>query len=763
MLIALSSTSCSSKKRKYEVIKETDPWFEVTSFEVSDIYSSDKYEYAYFEKIGASEDSVYVMSQAQKIYKGDFKKLTDEQLADLYEESILRFSYDGELLEKTNAFRYENGKFRSIQKAWISDGQLNTLEQTMERNGKSKGYLLNGKEITIPQYGWHESEDTYIRDLYTTNGYTVIHTYDPEWDHHSIVVQKPDGSEYEANFYDLFQYVIEDYWDMLPGENGKVIIPVFVENDLLYVLLDLATGETSELKGLYGSEETYQLEYCNGKTIMRDFYGLNYVDAETGKISNIFKYDNVDESFYDIIDTETLYISDDGSEIILGGYTYDNSSMYASLEGYKIMHLKRADKNPNAGKTIITMSLGKDSYPEYSDLYAAKIYNRQNNPCFVKFVIPYDDMGEYQDVNPDILLICNPVIDPADSSRYLDLAPYLNLNDPSYKNDYFWNAIDASRAGDSLYLMPLDISASGVITSSSNVPDGKKGFTFEEYKKFLKDVCNGNDPISKTPGYLMSKPQYFTTLFMNMSDVYIKDGKVDLKGEDFRSLMLFVEEYGSDEATKNSSLGFGYIEEHNRAVTEVEAEIDGALSGETAEIEGKLGAVYGNFYSFENYIDRYKLFGSSLNVYGLPSYDGRGPQTVSSEFVCIADDTKFPEACAEFVKVLLSYDVQCHKESNPINRKAMRYVAEQKLKAYNESIEIESKYDKSVKKAALSPDIIDKYEEILSSSYGGMSEGSAIEQILMEESSAYFNGQKSMDDVITVMQKRLQTVIDESK
>ena len=763
MLIALSSTSCSSKKRKYEVIKETDPWYEVTSFEVSDIYSSDKYEYAYFEKIGASEDSVYVMSQAQKIYKGDFKKLTDEQLADLYEESILRFSNDGELLEKTNAFRYENGKFRSIQKAWISDGQLNTLEQTMERNGKSKGYLLNGKEITIPQYGWHESEDTYISDLYTTNGYTVIHTYDPEWDHHSIVVQKPDGSEYEADFYDLFQYVIEDYLDMLPGENGKVIIPVFVVNDLLYVLLDLATGETSELKGLYGSEETYQLEYCNGKTIMRDFSGLNYVDAETGKISNIFKYDNVDESFYDIIDTETLYISDDGSEIILGGYTYDNSSMYASLDGYKIMHLKRADKNPNAGKTIITMSLGKDSYPEYSDLYAAKIYNRQNNPCFVKFVIPYDDMGQYQDVNPDILLICNPVIDPADSSRYLDLAPYLNLNDPSYKNDYFWNAIDASRAGDSLYLMPLDISASGVITSSSNVPDGKKGFTFEEYKKFLKDVCNGNDPISKTPGYLMSKPQYFTTLFMNMSDVYIKDGKVDLKGEDFRSLMLFVEEYGSDEATKNSSLGFGYIEEHNRAVTEVEAEIDGALSGETAEIEGKLGAVYGNFYSFENYIDRYKLFGSSLNVYGLPSYDGRGPQTVSSEFVCIADDTKFPEACAEFVKVLLSYDVQCHKESNPINRKAMRYVAEQKLKAYNESIEIESKYDKSVKKAALSPDIIDKYEEILSSSYGGMSEGSAIEQILMEESSAYFNGQKSMDDVITVMQKRLQTVIDESK
>ena len=49
-LIALSSTSCASKKKTYEVIKEDDPWYEVTTFEVSDVYSSDIYEYCYFEK-----------------------------------------------------------------------------------------------------------------------------------------------------------------------------------------------------------------------------------------------------------------------------------------------------------------------------------------------------------------------------------------------------------------------------------------------------------------------------------------------------------------------------------------------------------------------------------------------------------------------------------------------------------------------------------------------------------------------------------------
>ena len=52
MLIALSSSSCSSKKKTYEVIKETDPWYEVTSFETDNLYPSDKYEYSWFEIVG---------------------------------------------------------------------------------------------------------------------------------------------------------------------------------------------------------------------------------------------------------------------------------------------------------------------------------------------------------------------------------------------------------------------------------------------------------------------------------------------------------------------------------------------------------------------------------------------------------------------------------------------------------------------------------------------------------------------------------------
>ena len=235
MLIALSSSSCSSKKKSYEVIKETDPWYEVTSFETDNLYPSDKYEYSWFEIVGATEESVYLMAEASKRYDGDYKKLTDEELLKLYDQSILRYSYDGKLLEKTNAISYENGKFRTVQKAWISDGKLNLLERVIERNGNSesdKGYLLNGEELTVPDPRGGNEDRFSIEDLYTTNGYKLFSLYDSTWQENILFVVRPDGTQYEPEFYDLFRYGYSYIGEILPSDNGKAIIQVIAQNEL---------------------------------------------------------------------------------------------------------------------------------------------------------------------------------------------------------------------------------------------------------------------------------------------------------------------------------------------------------------------------------------------------------------------------------------------------------------------------------------------------------------------------------------------------
>ena len=128
----------------------------------------------------------------------------------------------------------------------------------------------------------------------------------------------------------------------------------------------------------------------------------------------------------------------------------------------------------------------------------------------------------------------------------------------------------------------------------------------------------------------------------------------------------------------------------------------------------------------------------------------------------MSSETSYPDACTEFIKMLLSYDIQKTMYGNPINRAAMRSIAEEQLKRFNDEMDLEKKY--GIYNARNVPqESVDRYIDILSSSYAGMNAGGAIEKILKEESSSYFAGEKSLDDVINVMQKRIQTVLDETK
>ena len=752
LAIVSSVSSCSSNKREYETVKDTDSWYECSSFEVLDLFPSELYDYTFFTTIGATDSSIFVKSEAQKKYEGDILKITDEELINIYEQSILELSFDGKLIEKTELPVVVDDHFSVLDKAWISDGHLNTLMMNTDREGTYQTYTLNDETLQIPQKDRYYNNNTiYLYDFVSVGDYKVFVIVHEDYYTPDIIVEGPDGSSYEVEFSGLFKYGIDGVYELIPANNGKVILSVYEQRgDSVYVSLDPATGELTELTGLYGKEDSYMLEYCNGKSVAHTLKGINVIDPQTGELISVFDYCNVNAPMADIAESNSLYISDDYGEIILGRETYD---YYGSLSGYKIMHLTKEATNPHAGKTILTLTTAEDAYPEPSDLNAILLFNEQNDSCFIKYVYPYDETGEKLDLNADIILNSDASVSAKDSSLYVDLMPYLDLKEGTYEDRYFSNAIKAAKSGEALYHLPLDISASGIVTSAGNVPEGQIGFTFEAYKKFVDEKCNGNDPMSVTSGYRQGKGDYFTKLFMNMSDLFIKDGKVDLSGEDFRELILFVEENGIDEPETD------HVGMHNSAVQDVINEID----EHNESLYGKYGAVYGTFYSFSNYLDYYSQYGTELAVYGLPSFDGRGPMTISHEFVSISADTKYLDACVDYVKLLLSYEVQCTKENNPINIAALRYITEDSLKKYNEMLEMERKYGIiNSGNEPISAEAVDKYIGILSSAYSGMSVENAIEDIVFEESSSYYQGGRALDDIIPVMQKRIQTVIDET-
>lgn len=750
-----SSASCSSRKRSYRTIKDSDAWYECSSFDVSELYASEEYEYCYFETVGATEDTVYIKAEAVKHFDGDYREMSDEDYIKLYEQSILELSYEGELLGKT-VFDpvVDDGVYKALQKAWLFDGKLNILEQVFDSKLSINAYYLNGKALTLPDVWNYYDNPVFIEDIYTSNDYTLYKLYVNSWNE-TFAVVRPDGSFEEINLNEFINGFVDGTGYFIPSDDGKVMLPVYLDTgEDIFISIDPETCEIEELKGLYGTSG-YWLEYASGKTVARDYTGFSFVDNSTGELTKICDYIDIDALICDVGEAQLLYISDDGSEMILGYESYDR---FSSSSGYKIMHLTRAATNPNAGKTELIISTNEQFMPERSDFYALQQFNSNNDSFFLKYVLPVEENGKYKEVDADIYLTYDPAREPSDKNKYIDLAPYLDLNGGSYNDTYFGNAIDAAKSGDALYRIPLDISASGIITASSNVPQGQKGFTFDSYVGFVDDVCNGKDPMSKTNGYMMGKAEYFTRLFMNMSEVFIYDGKAHLDGEEFRELMLFVDEYGSDEQLSEDEVYRTTLAEHNEAVQETIDEIE----SRNASLNGRSGAIYGDLSSFYDYIDCYTRYGDGLGIYGLPSFDGRGPRTLSHEFVSVSSETSYPDACMDFVKLLLSYDIQKTMYGNPINRDAMRSIAEKQLKAFNDEIDLEKKY--GIYNAGNVPqESVDRYMDILSSSYAGMNAGGAIEKILKEESSSYFAGEKSLDDVINVMQKRIQTVLDETK
>ena len=102
LVMTAGVASCSSNNKEYSTVKEDDPWYECSSFNVSDLYPVEEYEYASFRTIGATEDIIYLMAIAERHIEGGIRDMSYDEYLPYCERSILKYSYDGELLEKTD-------------------------------------------------------------------------------------------------------------------------------------------------------------------------------------------------------------------------------------------------------------------------------------------------------------------------------------------------------------------------------------------------------------------------------------------------------------------------------------------------------------------------------------------------------------------------------------------------------------------------------------------------------------------------------------
>ena len=425
--------------------------------------------------------------------------------------------------------------------------------------------------------------------------------------------------------------------------------------------------------------------------------------------------------------------------------------------GFSIYRAQRAENNPNAGKTIITAD------PWFNEIVfdAAYLFNRTDEDYFVRIVS--NNYSEYlyldgetdQDIEiagrynsnrwanqmlvdliagdcPDIVFYADVFSQLKNGNCMIDLSPYYEEND--LRDQVFTNIVDASRVDGKLYSFPLSFELYGILVNRDRYDNPGNGMTFEQYDEFMHGYCNGFNPVGNT------RDEFMRNCMATSYDLLQSNGSIDLDCEAFRQMAEYTCENVMDNDIDNIF----------------------AHSADWCQID---------IYGTNQWLDEVKhnFPDGQEDLIGFPSPDGRGPAAEIRSCVSITKSCRSPEGAWRFICMLCNTEIQryqCSPIANrvdsyfPINREACSLVMEDGITAYNDRLDTNYSWNEGTLTYA-QPGDLDHLEEIIGSIDHVTYVDSDIDIIVYEEMQAYYAGDKTLDEVIEIMNDRAQTVLNE--
>ena len=770
--MAMSVASCGNgKKKNAEIISEDDPWFdsEVTKIDLG-LDTSRMLGGYLINMAGADEKNIVIVASGS--YRADdgsddYDKAENFVLVSVFDQATkqvkkIDLSNEFTATDFINDTSYKDG----ILSLTINHYDPKTFNSNLllTEIDLDSGKILNSKGTTDFTYSRRFKLGEFLIGAYlfidnNNIGRCKLYVQSPGEDKHSAIELKEAGVNYQ------------DIPFIVPINESKVLVCAVTEKDNRYYEADLKENTVKALDAkdyewldLDALGDIHDVHAgTDGKSYFTTSNGISKIDLEKKTIETFLDY-NWTVTNRDLLEYMEI-VSCDGNSAVVAGQKSLSYGMALNpakdSNEYYVVSFKKAEKNPNAGKTVLTLYEAEDFASDKVN-EAIQLFNSSNSRCYIKVTDKYkenrsvlsnaksDDeyskallnvksdmsnqltMDIINGTGPDIFISTSD-IGALNSSNYLaDLAPYFKDMDPS---KYFTNIVEASEFDGKLYQMPVCFRLYGIMTEAKYSGSSGVGFTIEEYEEFLKGPLNGTDALNKSQAY------YFTDLFTSMSDVFIKNGKADFTCPEFSELAVFVKEYVPEK----------------RIIAE-----DDSMAPATHRT-ASAGTCYGIGDCFR---EQYQYNGN-FALLGLPSSDGRGPVFEAYTSVAVSSQSTNVDACVEFIKILLSDEIQkemAEQEHLVLNRNAFREAAMEAAEYLNgPGGNWIFGYDVAVSNRPMtfSEKTVNDFEKIIDSCSRIYSEDADISKILIEEMPAYFTGQKDLDSVIAIVQDRVQKVLDE--
>lgn len=774
------TTQIQNKSRVGQKIAEDSPWFDSVKTVIKpEIGASKNVKYTNSVLAGADDKNIVIYTSGDAysmpgvIWMGyrapnaavamltvvDRATKQVTKTIDLYKD----FS-DAPIVQSAN---YSDGNIKVIYELYDEyTGAPSYMENTIDA---STGAIINTK-TTKP------SKDCFVEKVLYAGSYKIsICSAGGEEQYHLLKIKAPDGQEKDVPL----KVEGKSVWDVntvIPEVDDKVLVPAYTDGDARLLLeVDLKSGQVRSLdikdyEWLDFDHLVLARTGADGSLYYNTSTGITKADLKNKNAQEVFNFSWCGENRDELSTLQIADCSDDS--ILLCGSVYENHQFRkADQESFVIVDFSKADKNPHAGKTIMTL-YAPYGYVDRKIADVINQFNSTNGEYFIEFTDRYvaDEKDDYRnaanqdeyaaialngDANlsnklamdiingegPDILMNVGGLGQLNNSNYLVDLSKYADTLD---KDKYFTNIIEGAKTDGALYHMPLCFGIEGIVTDAKYAGASGVGFTTKEYETFLKDTLNGQDVM--TAGQAI----YFTNLFNGMNDKFISGNKADFSGKEFAELA----EYVKNNVNEKPATG----------------DPDGDNTGVASQSEFVYmpPAYYSTVAGIGNFLMNMTDPSSDTTILGIPSTDGRGPMFCVSVSVAISAQAVNVDACAEFVKLLMTDDTMYSltlNDSFVISREAFRKSAEETVAYFNtpDDVTDPGSPEYNPRSITFSDSIIDKMEKIISTASKMDSEDAAISIILYEEMPAYFLGQKDLDAVVKIAQDRAQKVLSERK
>lgn len=538
------------------------------------------------------------------------------------------------------------------------------------------------------------------------------------------------------------------------SDNGKVMLTVWGEQGQYIRELNMETGQLSENYKVPGNSYNYSYYPGYGYDLFLTdsvaLYGYNLGDEALTEIMNFVDSDLDASGIYNI-------------------YGKDDTQFYASYYSYGEdrtcygLFTKVAPEDVKEKKLI---KLGC-CYLDYDVRREVVAFNKSNEEYRIQ-IIDYstynteDDYTQgYTKLNTDIvsgnipdIIMLNASL-PTDSyiskGLFEDLYPYIDADEEMDRSDFITNVFDAFSTDGKLYQLVPAYTIFSVAAKTSDVGN-RPGWTLDDLNAVMATKPEGTQVFFDTirDSVLHHSIQMSSEQFINW-----ETGECNFDSDGFIKLLEFVNQFP---------------EEFDYSIYEDDSFWEGYESVYRDD-KALLSITYLAQFADYNRMEK-GTFGEEITMIGFPAANEKGSALDYNLSLAMSSKSKNKDGAWQFLRYFLSYEYQKDTYGFPTNRQRYEELKQQAMEKpfyldeNGQKVEYDETYYINGVEIVIPPmtaEEVQKVEDFIFSIDQTTVYNEDLTNIITEEAAAYFSGQKSAQEVASIIQSRVSIYVNENR